>query len=123
MAHPDDEPQVSSFIRELQDICDKVDGEVHEAAMQLRRMVERLKRPNLPEGAYGLPFRIYQIEDGERTELVSLNGHIQMAQAAFDALIKIYPYREWELRWGMMKPRHHLPELGIRTEPLDGTND
>ena len=103
---------------ELLIIVEGADSGIREAVQRLNSIRHRLINPNMPRQAHGFGHRVYEVQKNGEQHLCALASNVEVARAAFDKLVEIYPHREWVLRWGMMKPAHYVPPDGQVRDPV-----
>ena len=106
------------LLAELHAICEEAADNLHGAEMRLVAIRRRLKNPDLPAEGRHFGHRVYEIHRDGEYYLAALAQNIDVAKAAFDALVKIYPHREWVVRWGSFTPAHYRPPDGLIHDPV-----
>ena len=105
----DDEPGLVALLAELGAAYSGLRDHFSYSSSRLHRLLERLRRPNLPELRYDLPFHVEQWDGETAIRLMSASANLLVARGAFDAAVAAYPNYRWLLREGTRVVKENQP--------------
>lgn len=105
----DDEPGLVALLAELGAAYSGLRDHFSYSSLRLHRLLERLRRPNLPELRHDLPYRVEQWDDKTVIRLMSASANLLVAVGAFDAAVAAHPNYRWLLRDGTRAVKEHQP--------------
>jgi hypothetical protein len=106
------------LLNELRTIAQEATNDLAAAAERLAAIRYRLMHPDLPAEEREFGHRVYEVHRNGDLYLAALAKNVAVAEAAFRALVEIYPDREWVLRWGAFTPKHYKPPDGLTYDPV-----
>lgn len=99
----------------VRDVCRKIADQHARLGHELHELLRQISNPNLHDVETQLTFRIEQCAPGQYGEcvrVISVNGSIAVAHAAFDASVREFPSETWLLVWHSQIIRRYEPDKG-----------
>jgi hypothetical protein len=101
-----------SLLTDLRDLTSKIADQHARLTYELHTLLNTVANPNIHDVEKEMRFKVEQLTEGGRyvVRLVSLNGDLTVARAAFEMAVKTYPTEPWRLTWGMQIIAKHEPK-------------
>jgi len=97
----------------VRDVCRRIAGEHARLGHELHELLRQISDPNIFDIEAKLSFRIQQHAPGphygECLRVISVNGNLMVAHAAFQAAVREFPKDIWMLTQGMQIIRRYDP--------------
>ena len=96
------EAHTLGLLQALRDLCKEAADSQHHYAYRFHELLQSISSSNTPDVAKELTFRVEGYVAGTRNRFrtISLNGNIEVARAAYEATVKLFPNDRWLLLWG-----------------------